>query len=380
MALVSVNPVRKEREPSALEKVAMGLGIAKDVLGIATVPGQISREKEKAALDRATTQAGLLGKFEPVEGPKPVTLPGTMGMTVPGEGITGKAPEGAFEAPTDLASALKLQPGQMLRPRGEAPDRMKQLKLQEMERKTGPVTETTRTSLSQLFGPNFSTEGMTEGDALGLLRSKAGALVLDQPEKPSAFSYAKSFEDVPAGTPGAVTVELDTGEVKTGIKRQADAKITPEGILKQVETLEDFFDDMEDDPLFRSNFIPVIGQMRQVAAEKFRLDDPKSAEFFATLGAAILDFTKSKQGSRPSDFDLQFIREFIFPTRGDLPEIAKAKFSAVKNMIKAMQRNPDKPVKDILDKVSKQLPEAAGAGAPDLTGASDEDLFRMIAE
>lgn len=168
MALLSINPVRKDREPSALEKVAMGLGIAKDVLGLAMVPGQISREKEKLATDRARTQADIFTKFEPVEGPKPVTIPGTMGMTVPGEGITGELPEGGFRPGKDLASTLGMQANQILVPRREA-DPLKEEKIKDAKPlSSDPVF------MKQVaeFNPAIAnTPGITIGDAKKMMVS-----------------------------------------------------------------------------------------------------------------------------------------------------------------------------------------------------------------
>lgn len=103
-------------------------------------------------------------------------------------------------------------------------------------------------------------------------------------------------------------------------------------MLKQVEKE---FEDLAQSKSLQNTLAgsgPVAGFFGGVA-NALGVDTPEGATFEQSLGNFALAYTKEMQGSRPSDFDLKFIRETLLPKRRDADKIIRAKLQNLREMV-----------------------------------------------
>ena len=117
--------------------------------------------------------------------------------------------------------------------------------------------------------------------------------------------------------------------------KAASGQVTPEKLAQSFKQVEGAITDimLSKDP--KNELVgtgPIAGRIGKVL-NAIGVDTPEGASLQQALGDFALQYTKSTQGSRPSDFDLKFIRSEVLPDRKDSDEVLVTKLDNLRNIV-----------------------------------------------
>jgi hypothetical protein len=403
MAVIGINPVRRREKKDALDKIAQGLSIANNVLGIGlAVPKFLqdtAADKEASALKQAEgerSQAELALK---------------VGKET--RGATAKDIEGAVRQPDGVltggsfADRVIQVPGFGARvPVTGGVDRGAQLRIDRLERQEGPPNPEQIQFLSRLDpGAAVGAEKLTFGEVESRIKSLQRKL--EKPIEREKFTEAQL--KINEGTKKA----LDKGNELFESANRVLNLIDDEDVAQVVGGTSGFIANIAASDILDKI---TLGQAKRTL-------EPKQLQFVRELGLHFQKFRKETTGAAASYTELAYLRPLqpsatdtrdqlirSFQITKDAIRVARSKrlaeealarpedlrddflsrqrfndlqeFNLTKQIIESggrgevrdliEQRNPD--VNQVLDRSGIQQ------GGVDLSSASDEDLFRLISQ